>query len=270
MKTRVITAAVILLVLVITVFGLPKIAMTLLFAAMSSIAAYELLYRTGLVRHRRLVTEAMLMAFLVQLWCHFGMPSMWGFLGALAFTIALFCELLVSHAKLPFEKLAYCYVAALVVPYLLGSLVRIHQTEMGQYSVVLPFLIAFLSDTGAYLTGRLWGKHKLAPVISPNKTVEGMFGGVLAGVLGMVIYCLILEGTFRFHVSYLRAVLYGVVGSFGAVFGDLSFSAVKRQTGIKDYGNLFPGHGGILDRFDSMMIVGPVVEAMLLLLPLVV
>ena len=95
-------------------------------------------------------------------------------------------------------------------------------------------------------------------------------GGVLGATLGMLIFCLVMQLGFKMQVNYLYAVLYGVVGSLGAVFGDLCFSVIKRQTGIKDYGNLIPGHGGVLDRLDSMMIVGPLSELLLLLLPVAV
>lgn len=134
----------------------------------------------------------------------------------------------------------------------------------------IPFILAFLSDTGAYFAGRAFGKHKLAPVISPHKTVEGVVGGVLGAIFGMLIFCLVMQLGFKMQVNYLYAVLYGVVGSLGAVFGDLCFSVIKRQTGMKDYGNLIPGHGGVLDRFDSMMVVGPLSELLLLLLPVAV
>ena len=86
----------------------------------------------------------------------------------------------------------------------------------------------------------------------------------------MLLFCVILDLAFGFTVSYLNALAYGIFGSLAAVFGDLIFSAIKRQTGIKDYGNLIPGHGGILDRFDSMTMVAPVTEALLLLLPVAV
>ena len=86
----------------------------------------------------------------------------------------------------------------------------------------------------------------------------------------MVVYALALDFFFDLQVNYIYAVIYGILGSLGAVFGDLCFSVIKRQTGIKDYGNLIPGHGGVLDRFDSMMVVGPLAEALILLIPVAV
>lgn len=270
MLTRTITAVVLVAVLAVVVFCLPEIAAALLFSVMAAVAAYELLYRTGLVRQRRLVIYSAAAAFAVPLWCYFGMNYVCGLLGTLAFTMALFGEIMAAHTKLPFGQTVYCFAAGLVFPYFLSSLVRIRGMELGLYYILIPFIVAFISDTGAYLTGRLCGRHKLAPVISPKKTVEGMVGGIAAAVAGMAAYCAILQYGFHLQVWYPAAVVYGLVGSLGGVFGDLCFSVVKRQTGIKDYGNCFPGHGGILDRFDSMMIVGPMMEALLLLLPVVV
>ena len=191
-------------------------------------------------------------------------------LGVVTFTGLLFSELLISHAKLDFRKIAVCLAGGLLVPFLLSSISRIRVGYSGVFFVLLPFLIAFMSDSGAYFAGRYLGKHKLAPTISPNKTVEGVIGGVVSAVIGMQIFCVILDLGFHFEVSYLNALAYGIFGSLVGVFGDLSFSAIKRQVGIKDYGNLIPGHGGIMDRFDSMLFVAPVTEALLLLLPVAV
>ena len=127
-----------------------------------------------------------------------------------------------------------------------------------------------MSDTGAYFTGYFLGKHKLAPVISPKKTVEGLIGGVFGAIVGVVAYALAMKFYLGFAVNYYYIPVYGILGSFGAVLGDLCFSVIKRQTGIKDYGNLIPGHGGILDRFDSMVVVAPLVEVLMLYIPMVV
>jgi len=270
MKLRVIAAVALLPLLLIVILVLPNIFTAVLVGLMCAIAAYELLWRTGLVKQPRLVAYSAAVALLTGIWCHFGMNYPAALLGILAFCGLLYGEVLLSHAKLPYGKIALCLAAGLLIPYLLTALVRIHGSDNGRFYVLIPFVLAFLSDTGAYFAGCYLGKHKLAPVISPNKTVEGVVGGVVGAIVGMLIYSLVLDLFFGFQVNYLYAVIYGVLGSLAAVFGDLSFSAIKRQTGIKDYGNLIPGHGGILDRFDSMTLVAPLAEALLILLPVAV
>ena len=270
MKTRILAAAALLPLLLVVILVLPPVCTAVLVGLMAAIGAYELLFGTGLVKQTRLIVYTAVMGLLVSLWSHFGMGYAPALLGILVFCSVLYAEVLLSHAKLPYGNITVSLAGGLLIPFLLSALVRIRSGENGQYFILLPFVLAFMSDTGAYFAGRFLGKHKLAPVISPNKTVEGVVGGVAAAILGMLLYCLILNLAFDFRVNYLYAVLYGLLGSLAAVFGDLSFSAIKRQTGIKDYGNLIPGHGGILDRFDSMTIVAPLAEALLLLLPVAV
>lgn len=270
MKTRIIAAGVLLPILLAIVLAAPKIFTAILFGAMAAIAAYELLSGTGLVKHLRLNIYAAVSAFWTVLWCGLSIDYVWLLLSALALWIALFAEMMISQMKLTFDKAAVCLVAGLVLPLLFGSIVRIHGGIYGRFFILVPFAMAFLSDTGAYFAGLKFGKHKLAPVISPKKTIEGVIGGVAAAMIGMLIYCLVLQVFFKLQPNYLAALLYGLLGAAGGVFGDLCFSVVKRQTGIKDYGNLIPGHGGILDRFDSMMVVGPLAELLLILIPLAV
>ncbi len=267
MKTRVITAVVLLPLLLLVVLAAPKIFTAVLFALMAAIAAYELLSGTGLVKHLRLRIYTSVSAFWCVLWCGLGIGYAWLLLGILVFWVLLFGEMMASQMKLGFDKAAICLTGGVVLPLLFGAVVRLHSMQEGRFYILIPFVLAFLSDTGAYFTGLKFGKHKLAPVISPKKTVEGVAGGVLGAVLGMVIYCAVLQLFFSFQVNYLVAILYGILGSAAGVFGDLCFSVIKRQTNIKDYGNLFPGHGGILDRFDSMMVVAPLVEVLMLILP---
>lgn len=270
MKKRILAAGALLPLLLLVVLVLPKIFTAILFGLMAAIGAYELLNGTGLVKQPRLTVYAMVMAFLVSLWSGLWAQPFLARLGILVFVCLLFGELLLTHTKLPFESVAMTFVAGILVPFLLSAPVRLHSWINGRYFILIPFVIAFLSDTGAYFTGRAFGRHKLAPVISPNKTVEGVIGGVLGAIVGVLIYCVVLQKVFHFEVNYLYVPVYGILGSLGAVFGDLCFSAVKRQTGIKDYGNLIPGHGGILDRFDSMVIVAPLTEILMLSIPMVV
>jgi len=271
MKKRIVAAAVLVPVLLLLALVAPEWIAAVVMSLLLSIGTYELLYRTGIIRHTRLLLYSMLMAFAVTMWSYFDAVRAYLMLLLLVFTVLLFAEMMMDHVKVHFEMLGCCYVGGFIVPYLLSSLVRILTMGIGRYVVLIPFVVAFLSDAGAYFVGLKFGKHKLAPVVSPNKTIEGALGGIATAMLGMLVYALILDlipG--GFIVNYALAILYGLIGSLAGMFGDLCFSVIKRQTGIKDYGNLIPGHGGVLDRFDSLMTVAPLMEALLLLTPMVI
>ena len=270
MKTRILTAAIGIPLLFIIVLLAPESVAAVVFGLMLSIGVYELLYRTRLIRRARMVVYSSIAAFAVTMWSFFGSEQAYLLLGLLVYCILLFSEMMMDHVKVHFESVCTCFVAGFVVPYLLSALIRILVMTIGRYVVLVPFTVAFLSDAGAYFVGIRYGKNKLAPVVSPNKTIEGALGGVAAAMIGMVIYGLVLDLGMGFDVDYALALLYGAAGSAAGVFGDLCFSVIKRQTGIKDYGNLIPGHGGVLDRFDSMMMVAPLIEALLIIVPFAV
>ena len=136
------------------------------------------------------------------------------------------------------------------------------------YFILLTLCFAWGGDTAAYFAGRAFGKHKLAPIVSPHKTVEGAIGGVvgsiLAGMLLTAVYTMLSVSHPVISIQmrpkhYLVLLLMGAIASVLGILGDLFASVVKRQVGIKDYGTIFPGHGGILDRFDSVMFIAPFV-----------
>jgi phosphatidate cytidylyltransferase len=134
---------------------------------------------------------------------------------------------------------------------------RAHKT--GVYFAWLIFISAWGSDTFAYFTGKALGKHKLCPNLSPKKTVEGSLGGVIGATAMSVIYAL-LANKFALNLEVNMVFFCATIGFFGSMFsqfGDLAASAIKRQTGIKDFGYIIPGHGGALDRFDSMLFTAP-------------
>lgn len=268
MKTRVIAAAVLVPALFLLLLAAPEIASAVVFGILFAVGAYELLYRTGLVIHIRMTVYSGLMAFAVSMWSYFGAVEGYALIGLMVFWVLLFAEMMADHVKVTVEMLGICLLGGAVIPYLLGALIRVRTMANGRFWIMIPFVIAFLSDAGAYFVGLKLGRHKLAPVVSPNKTIEGMLGGMVCAVVGMLIYAAVLSIGFHFRIRFGVAVLYGLIGSAAGVFGDLSFSVIKRQTGIKDYGYLIPGHGGFLDRFDSITLVAPTVEALLLLLPL--
>ncbi len=270
MKTRILAGAVLIPVLLFVVLGAPKVASAVILGMLLAIAAYELLYRTELMTHPRLVIYAAAMAFIVSMWSYWGADHAWFLLIVMAYFSLLFAEMMMDHVKVRVEMIAYCFLGGLIIPYMLSAIIRILILNIGRYVILIPFIIAFASDSGAYFIGLKFGKHKLAPVVSPNKTIEGLFGGIAAGVVSMLLYAFILDVPLKFNVNYGIAVVYGLFGSVVGTFGDLCFSIIKRQTGIKDYGNLIPGHGGALDRFDSLVLVAPLIEALLLLMPIVI
>ena len=279
MLVRILTAVIALPLLLLVVFLLPPVATAALFALFCMIASYEMLWRTGILKHKRIVAYTALMAASVVMWSWCFAEKvlsekglwLWVLLSVFAYGCLLFCELLAGHSKIKFSALCVALFIGTVYPFFIGSLVRLRSMDGGKFYILVAFLISMLADSGAYFAGRAFGKHKLAPVVSPKKTVEGAIGGVIVNILGMLLYTLILNKCFDFtQVNYVYAALYGVAGAFGSMLGDLTFSVVKRQVGIKDYGNLFPGHGGILDRFDSTMICAPVAEILVLLIPFAV
>ena len=127
----------------------------------------------------------------------------------------------------------------------------------GLFYILLVLMFSAVADTGAYFTGVFFGKHKMAPVISPKKTWEGFFGGLVWGLLGALVVCLIYSNALHYTVNFAAVLCAAPVFTLLGVLGDFSASLIKRQCGVKDYGSLIPGHGGIMDRFDSIMMIVP-------------
>lgn len=153
--------------------------------------------------------------------------------------------------------LGFLYVGVLIY-----NIYFLRELPMGSVYVWLPFICAFGSDTGAYFIGVKFGKHKLAPVLSPKKSIEGSVGGIVSGAVLCGIYYLVADklGYMDYENSMIVPfIIFGAVASGFSQLGDLAASSVKRYTGIKDYGNIMPGHGGVLDRFDSVLFTAPVI-----------
>ena len=132
----------------------------------------------------------------------------------------------------------------------------------------LPLIYPFISDAGGYFAGRLFGKHKLAPELSPKKTIEGSIGAVLFAVVGGLLFGAVAHHGFGLQPNYAVLGLLGIPLSVISQFGDLVFSYIKREFGIKDYGRIFMGHGGVLDRFDSVIFAAPALELLLHFVPI--
>ncbi|MDR2648894.1 MAG: phosphatidate cytidylyltransferase [Clostridiales bacterium] len=184
------------------------------------------------------------------------------------FIISLMVVMVFFHGKVNIMDCAETLFGFFYTSFLLSFIYLIRVRNLGEYFVWLVFITAFGCDSFAYFIGRAFGRHKLAPELSPNKTIEGAVGGVAgAGLLSMLFGMLISK---MFHLDDINAIIYfalvGVVGALFSTFGDLAASSVKRYTGIKDFGKIFPGHGGVLDRFDSVIFASPMIYMAILLL----
>lgn len=176
---------------------------------------------------------------------------------AVVWTLYAFTVLIFSHGKYPLEAV---FVASFSLFYIFigfNAILFIHDCEPGgKYLYYICFLGAWITDIFAYFCGRAFGKHKLIPDVSPKKTVEGSIGGTVFCILVMVIFGFVVEKLVQeISANLLIFAVAGVLIAVVSQIGDLSMSVIKRKYGVKDYGFIFPGHGGVLDRFDSVIAV---------------
>lgn len=185
-------------------------------------------------------------------------------LGAMILFLAIYVFSFPVYAS---GQIMAAFFGLFYVGIMLSYIYKLRMLPKGGALVVLIFLSAWGNDTLAYCTGMLIGKHKMAPKLSPKKTIEGAVGGVLGAALLGAVYGAILGGLidFPYNTILLFAIVCGISGMISIV-GDLAASAIKRNYEIKDYGNLIPGHGGILDRFDSIIFTAPIVYYLMIYL----
>lgn len=165
----------------------------------------------------------------------------------------LFVWMMAKQETVRLNSKAKVFVISQIPVFLFRAIPELKGMEHGLIYLTLAITQSFATDVGAYLTGILFGKHKLIPKVSPNKTVEGSIGGIVSAALLLLLSGRLLHYSMGYTVNYGTMIFYGVLASVVSQFGDLTMSCVKRICGIKDFGSLLPGHGGILDRFDSHM-----------------
>ena len=185
-----------------------------------------------------------------------------------AFILCMLVYLVLFHSKTNIEEIFITVFGFFYVAFLLSHIYLTREFVNGNFFAWLIFLSAYGCDTGAYLIGITLGRHKLIPALSPKKSVEGAIGGIVTAIVLCMLFGIFVES--RFTIEYINTPLFcaltGLIGSILSQFGDLSASAMKRYTGIKDFGNLIPGHGGILDRFDSVLFTAPAVYYLMIFL----
>ena len=273
MKARVLFGVIGFVAVLLALYVFPPIVLEIAVALLCLFATYEVLGPTRLV-HNRLELLLCLLVSVGLAVGHFSvLPlDLQDVVQGLIFVLLVgsFAVELKFHDSMNVSQVSWGFFGALIVPYLMLSLVRIFQMDflpigdtdlqIGQFIVLLPLLAAWGADTCALFAGMFFGKHKLAPVVSPKKTVEGAVGGVVGGAVLVLLAALLMNTFLDLDMPIWAALVLGGAGAVLGEIGDLSFSIIKRQTGIKDYGHIFPGHGGVLDRFDSVLFVAPFAE----------
>ena len=176
---------------------------------------------------------------------------------AAAYIMVLFVYMVLTHDKTSFAKAAQSFMATVYITVCFMHIVFIRREPAGNIFIWLVFLSAWMTDTFAYTFGMLFGKHKLIPNVSPKKSVEGAIGGVIGCILINVLVSFFVARAAGLYVNYINLIIMLALASVVSQFGDLAASCIKRDEKIKDFGNIMPGHGGILDRCDSVLFTAP-------------
>ena len=270
MKQRILVAVVGIPLLLAVLCWAPDWATALLLAALSAIAAHELLTAVcGAEKARRWTALPAVTGVLVIAEVYFSgeryaaspAETVLRWLIAAA-VLALLLASVLTYGRpgaLVLQDVCVMAVAGLVIPWAFSCMLQLRMLPHGAGLVLMPLVAAFCSDSAALFTGMACGKHKMAPLVSPHKTVEGALGGIAGGVVGMVIFRIVFYFCTLVPLHIGWCVVIGLAGALMGELGDLSFSVIKRQVGIKDYGRLLPGHGGVLDRFDSVLFAAPMI-----------
>lgn len=173
----------------------------------------------------------------------------------LGFSVLIMTEAVFSKGSFKLYEATQIGMMIIYQSFGFAALVLLRDMTDGMYLFLLAFLIPWVCDAAAYFVGVFFGKHKMIPDVSPKKTVEGAIGGIVGVVISAVVFGLIMQFGFGRTPNYFMLVAISLVGGFVSQWGDLIASLLKREYSIKDYGKLFPGHGGIMDRFDSIISV---------------
>ncbi len=172
-----------------------------------------------------------------------------------AFSVVLMTMAVFSKGSFKLMEATQIAVIVMYISFGFSALVLLRDLESGMALMLLAFIVPWVCDAMAYFVGVFFGKHKMIPDVSPKKTVEGAVGGIVGGVLITVIFGIIMQFGFGMYTHYPMLIVLALVGCLVSQWGDLIASLLKREYGVKDYGKLFPGHGGVMDRFDSIIAV---------------
>lgn len=264
-------SGIVLTVFMIAVIVFDKIfplALNIAVAVISVMAVHELAAALGLQNKWFLCLPSLAAAAIVP-FCN----EQFQFMTYCVYTLIIFSALIVCNRETTFKEVAVLYSMVVIIPCAMHTLVSLRELNLshGMFYVLIAVLAAWVADVGAYFAGTLFGRHKLCPEISPKKTIEGLVGGTVVDMVVMLLCGVWFSAVFyqgQVGVNYIALLLIGLFGSLISVLGDLSFSIIKRSCHIKDFGQVIPGHGGVLDRFDSVIFTAPFVYLLVMFLPL--
>lgn len=276
MKQRVITGILFGIVFIGAMILMNTFVFPVFIALLSVIAVWEIEKAVGLT-NKMIMGATLTLSAVVPFWTHFGLDVPFKSFAGL-YVVLIFIFMLVKFKETKFDQAVISLFASVCIPYSFSLMIMFRDIDKhiegytsidGIYLLIFAFFCAWMTDTFAYFVGSKLGKHKLCPNISPKKSVEGAIGGVLGAVLLNVLLLFIFKRFFfegESGLSYIAVIFLSVVLSVISMFGDLAASTIKRNFGIKDFGKLLPGHGGIMDRFDSALFVMPVLYSVISLM----
>ncbi len=265
MKIRILAAAIGIAIMIPILLLSDTILLPILTALFAVVGSYEISAAVGAKGKIYFLIPSFLYAaavpFLTADFVYRGAVNYLAAVAAITFlyVIVMLAVTVFANGKEVFSSASQIILGTVYVTVGFAALSLLRNFENGGYLYVMPLIGAWITDAGAYFVGFFLGKHKLSPAISPKKTIEGSIGGLLFGTASFVIYGLILQLAYGVAPNYVMLAVAGLIVSVISQIGDLAASLIKREHGVKDFGNLMPGHGGILDRFDSVIAVAPLI-----------
>ena len=261
MKTRIITGLIMLIVCLPVIIFSGTVLFPIFLSLMCLIGTFELLKCVRCEREYYISVPSLVLAA--------GFPSAVWFITdkrtlvfvtvavVFVFLIYLMSVTVMMRGKVRLVDTGFRFT---MLAYVIGGFsaaVKLRTLENGEYIFFMVYVVAFFTDIFAYFTGYFFGRHKLIPEVSPKKTVEGAVGGLVFGAASLALYGFVIHCISGLEPNYLFLCIAGFSVSIISQFGDLITSLLKREFGIKDFGNILPGHGGVLDRFDSVLAAAP-------------
>ena len=267
-KERTISGVVLVILALATILpGGPILAITLYI--ISNIAFLELTKACGIhtgEKPNALEITGFLAIAVYYLLIYFAQTPTYFMITVILLLMVLMSVYVLTFPKFTANQVMTTYFCLIYAPVMLSFIFLTRQLPYGIYLVWMIFISSWISDTCAYLVGVMIGKHKLAPVLSPKKSIEGSVGGILgSAIVGAVFGFFLIDKTLGGHQYGTMLCIIGGIGSVISQIGDLAASAIKRNHDIKDYGKLIPGHGGIMDRFDSVIFTEPMIYFLIIL-----